>query len=477
MPDGCHAAAIEHRFNRAYGTDLSRRDPRPAYGSTRPRPERSIWSSEHFTAAGLEPPRLVQEPGRSLTGDTQLLLTSVVDVKLDSKPPHAVLDAGINIAEPVPNEYHQLFSVSAPTAPAARSYRLAGPICTPADVLYNHWRLPELDVGHVLAIMDSGAYFVPFSTTFSFPTAAVVMQDGSDVGSACRRESFDDIVALDSLPAASEIAGDGHGKRLGDHPDLSSRAEVVDAVRSVLAEDIEALQVLVVDDSPEQSARQAVTAVDDSRVRYLTMPSWSGGRPARVRNWAMAQATGDILYFLDDDDTVVPGGLTKLVTELARRPRAGVAFGRLQPVGPDRTIVGDYVQYFEWAGRTARRLRRSSWLTTGAIMFRGTLIVNSVCAIRRQLALDLNGYDTELAVYEDVEFFTRAMRKGGHVFVDYPVLNYSTGAPSLIHDLKGDQTLVHESNTAAHLKLRRAHAFEYRVLQVVAKLLPIGTYA
>ena len=123
----------------------------------------------------------------------------MVDVKLDSKPPHAVLDAGINIAEPVPNEYHQLFSVSAPTAPAARSYRLAGPICTPADVLYNHWRLPELDVGHVLAIMDSGAYFVPFSTTFSFPTAAVVMQDGADVTPARRRESFDDMVSHDEL--------------------------------------------------------------------------------------------------------------------------------------------------------------------------------------------------------------------------------------------------------------------------------------
>jgi diaminopimelate decarboxylase len=45
--------------------------------------------------------------------------------------------------------------------------------------------------------MDSGAYFVPFSTTFSFPAAAVVMQDPSGVRPARRRKSFDDLVGDD----------------------------------------------------------------------------------------------------------------------------------------------------------------------------------------------------------------------------------------------------------------------------------------
>ena len=113
------------------------------------------------------------EPGRALTGDTQFLLTTVVDIN-DGPLPHAILDAGINVAEPVTSEYHQLISVTSPGLPATTPYRLAGPICTPADVLYQHWRLPPLAPGHVLAIMDAGAYFVPFSTTFSFPKPAIV---------------------------------------------------------------------------------------------------------------------------------------------------------------------------------------------------------------------------------------------------------------------------------------------------------------
>jgi diaminopimelate decarboxylase len=142
---------------------------------------------------------VILEPGRSLTGATQLLLATVRDVKTDGALAHAVLDAGINVAASAANEFHQLFSATAPTAEPTTSYRIVGPICTPADVLYNNWRLPPLEPGHVLAIMDTGAYFIPFSTSFSFPRPPVVIQDGLDVRVARKRETFDDMTALDGL--------------------------------------------------------------------------------------------------------------------------------------------------------------------------------------------------------------------------------------------------------------------------------------
>ena len=87
----------------------------------------------------------------------------------------------------------------------------------------------------------------------------------------------------------------------------------------------------------------------------------------------------------------------------------------------------------------------------------------------------LGGYNTELDVYEDVDFFTRGIRRYGHVFVDTPVLIYSTGLTSIIHDLHGDTTVIAESNRRAHIRYRGAYGWlEYRSLQVVSKLLPIG---
>lgn len=195
---------VQYRLNRAFGSDLLPPDPTEAVGLADAATMVRDAVSQHFVARDRPIPRIVLEPGRAITGNTQLLLTTVVDVKRDGPLPHAVLDAGINIAETVQDEYHQLFSATAPTGPIDRSYRLAGPICTPADVLYNHWRLPRLEPGHVLAIMDAGAYFVPFSTSFSFPRPAIVLQDGEDVTPLRAAEDFEDLVRNDvATPAPS----------------------------------------------------------------------------------------------------------------------------------------------------------------------------------------------------------------------------------------------------------------------------------
>jgi diaminopimelate decarboxylase len=186
----------QFRLNRALGVDLLPPDPGDCLRIADAARIAAALVRDDAAARGVEAPRVVLEPGRALTADTQFLLTSVVDVN-DGALPHAILDAGVNLAEPVTSEYHQLVSVTSPGLPATTAYRLAGPICTPADVLYQHWRLPPLAPGHVLAIMDSGAYFVPFSTTFSFPKPAIVIQDGPDVTVARRAETYDDIIGLD----------------------------------------------------------------------------------------------------------------------------------------------------------------------------------------------------------------------------------------------------------------------------------------
>jgi diaminopimelate decarboxylase len=191
----------QFRLNRAVGTDLIPPDVTDCISVADASRLAGSVIKAHFTQAGLAVPGVILEPGRALTGDTQFLLTSVVDVKDDGGLAHAVLDAGINIAEPVRTEYHQVYSVSAPSHRPTTPYRLVGPICTPADVLYNNWRLPRLAPGHVLAVMDSGAYFVPFSTSFSFPKPAIVMQDGDRVTTLRARETFTDIVAQDELSA------------------------------------------------------------------------------------------------------------------------------------------------------------------------------------------------------------------------------------------------------------------------------------
>ncbi len=257
-------------------------------------------------------------------------------------------------------------------------------------------------------------------------------------------------------------------------PTFRREQELVEAVDSALSQRGVEVEVLVLDDSPEASARSVAAAIDDPRVRYVAREVPSGGRPAYVRNEGIELAGGRYVYCLDDDDHVLPGALAALAGALDAAPRAGVAFGRVESFGPDPQIVESYRVWFDWAARAASRLSRSSWLTAGTILFRGTLIINSVCMMRRELARRIGGYDPAIPYYEDVEFFTRGIRQFGHVFVDHPVLHYRTGRPSMIHDLKGDGAPIVESYKRMHDKYKVQHgALEYRALQIASKLLPL----
>lgn len=158
----------------------------------------------HYARVGRALPRLVVELGRAVTGNAQLLLTRVVTLRDGGDAPTmAILDAGINIAGILRGERHQLFRVAGAPARETRSYRLVGPICQPGDVIVNAVRLPTLAEGDVLAIMDSGAYFEPDSTVFSFARPGTLLVDGATVTVARRAETLDDVTARDAGCACS----------------------------------------------------------------------------------------------------------------------------------------------------------------------------------------------------------------------------------------------------------------------------------
>jgi diaminopimelate decarboxylase len=190
----------DHKLNQAFHRDM----PLPAgvglLGIDRYVERLLVLVNAHYRAVGRERPRVFVEPGRGMTGDTQLLLARVLTTKDLDGIKFTILDAGINVAESVRNEYHQLLPVNRFGRPATRVHSLVGPICSPGDTLYPAIRLPELFDGDSVAIMDAGAYFVPFSTSFSFPKPAIALVDGGETRLIRRRETFEDLVRYDELP-------------------------------------------------------------------------------------------------------------------------------------------------------------------------------------------------------------------------------------------------------------------------------------
>jgi glycosyltransferase involved in cell wall biosynthesis len=208
---------------------------------------------------------------------------------------------------------------------------------------------------------------------------------------------------------------------------------VVEAITSALDQKGVALEVIVLDDTEEGSARDAVGTIRDPRVRYVKRDVPSRGRPAVARNEAMKMARGAYLHCLDDDDALYEGALAALHEPLAKQPDLGVSFGVVVPFGDDPAAVEQERAYFERAASVARRARTPRSIARETL-FGTSPFVGSACMIRRDIAIALGGFDTSMVVCEDYELFVRAIRTHGATFVDRPILRRRTGIPSISRD-------------------------------------------
>ncbi|MGW7362783.1 type III PLP-dependent enzyme [Streptomyces sp. NPDC054841] len=108
--------------------------------------------------------RLAVESGRHLVAESGCLLVRVVNIKAGRGRTFVILDAGINALGGL-SGIGRLLPVAVRLDGCEQSLvaTLAGPLCTPGDTLGHNVDLPELQVGDIIAIPNTGAYGVTAS--------------------------------------------------------------------------------------------------------------------------------------------------------------------------------------------------------------------------------------------------------------------------------------------------------------------------
>lgn len=156
---------------------------------------------ERLVERGMADLTLMLEPGRAIAGNAGVLLTKVEYLKETPDHRFAIVDAAMNdlLRPALYDAWQEVVPVVPRSEAAEHEWDIVGPVCETGDTLARQRSL-ALEQGDLLAIRSSGAYgFVMSSNYNSRPRAVEVMVDGTDTHVVRRRETFDDLMSLESL--------------------------------------------------------------------------------------------------------------------------------------------------------------------------------------------------------------------------------------------------------------------------------------
>jgi diaminopimelate decarboxylase len=144
--------------------------------------------------------KILLEPGRRLVGNAGVLLTKVEYLKTGEVKNFAIIDAAMNdLTRPaLYDAWHDIVPV-VPRSSTPSNWEVVGPICESGDFL-GHNRALAIEPGDLLAILSAGAYGMAMSSNYNArPRAAEVLVDGAKVHLVRRRETIEELYALESI--------------------------------------------------------------------------------------------------------------------------------------------------------------------------------------------------------------------------------------------------------------------------------------
>ena len=141
---------------------------------------------------------VVCEPGRFIVGNSGYFLTSVLYEKFNRQKRFVVVDGAMNdlIRPSLYGAFHGISVVGKDTS--AGICDVVGPICESGDFLGKNLSLPACESGDLVVVKSAGAYGFSMSSNYNTrPRAAEVAVEGGKHRLIRKRESFEDLIALE----------------------------------------------------------------------------------------------------------------------------------------------------------------------------------------------------------------------------------------------------------------------------------------
>lgn len=177
-------------------------------------------------------------------------------------------------------------------------------------------------------------------------------------------------------------------------------------VQSVLRQDYPAIEYLVMDGASTDGTIEILRGYN-GRVRWVSRPD--AGQTDAI-NKGFAATTGEILTWLNSDDTLEPGAVSAAVDYLQRHPDVAVVYGDANFIDPAGRYIGRcaHVEPFD-----AHRLLHYS-----------DFIVQPAAFFRRSVFEEVGGLDADLHWSMDYDLWLKIARRHKMAYIPTVLANY-----------------------------------------------------
>lgn len=150
---------------------------------------------------GLPVPFIYIEPGRSVVGEAGITLYTVGGKKeIPNARTYVSIDGGMtdNIRYALYQSDYTVVNASKADKEADEIVTIAGKCCESGDLIQEHTKVANIEVGDTLAVLSTGAYNYSMASNYNrIPRPAMVMVKDGKSRVIIKRESYEDLVRND----------------------------------------------------------------------------------------------------------------------------------------------------------------------------------------------------------------------------------------------------------------------------------------
>ena len=141
--------------------------------------------------------KIIFEPGRSIVGNTGLLVSKVIYIKESYKKSFIILDAAMNdlMRPALYGAYHKILPVIKNTQTSQKIYEFVGPICESTDKFITLKRFQKLQEKDFIVMCDVGAYGMSLSSNYNLrPKPPEILIKGYRINLIKKRQKLTDLM-------------------------------------------------------------------------------------------------------------------------------------------------------------------------------------------------------------------------------------------------------------------------------------------